>query len=279
MKAAILAVLLCFSAVSLSCQPKNSPTKDEKTTAQTPSDRKAATETESTKRSSPHWYASSEWWLVIIAALTGAAIAYQAGEMVSTTKSIQRQSELQEANLAQWVDLKSWGLLVETTSRTSPPKEVTLNLRWRVLNNTPFPFTLQKVEVKVAIGLDWEHFEIIEDGTIAPSKSSNNYFDFMVPFKLTKSQTKSFFDGGAALSITSRVSYIDASGYEQEQYFGDLYHRTFPDKMEVIDLSSESTLSSICTSSALAGWLLSALLPLPLGKGILGVTSQLAGLT
>jgi hypothetical protein len=174
-------------------------------------------------------------WLVIIAALTGAAIAYQAGEMINTTKAIRRQSELQEANLAQWVDLKLLGLLVATTSRTDPPKEVTLNLRWRVLNNTPFPFTLQKIEVKVAIGLDWEHFEIIEDGTIAPSKSSNNYFDFMVPFKLTKSQTKSFFDGGSSLSITSRVSYIDASRYEQEQYFGDLYHCTFPDKMEVTE--------------------------------------------
>jgi hypothetical protein len=36
-----------------------------------------------------HWYASSEWWLVIIATLTGLAIAYQAGEMTRATNVMQ----------------------------------------------------------------------------------------------------------------------------------------------------------------------------------------------
>lgn len=38
-----------------------------------------------------HWYASSEWWLVIIAFLTGAAIAYQAREMTKATKVMEKQ--------------------------------------------------------------------------------------------------------------------------------------------------------------------------------------------
>jgi hypothetical protein len=182
--------------------------------------------------------AVKDWWdKALVLGTVGLVIVGGFGILyaIRTLKAINRQAELQEANLSQWVDFKPRGLLVATTSRTNPPKEVTLNLRWRVLNNTPFPFTLQKVEIKVAIGLDWEHFEIVEDDTIGPSQSSNNYLDFMVPLKLTKSQTKSFLDGGTALSITSRVSYIDVSGYEQEQYFGDLYHCAFPDKMEITE--------------------------------------------
>jgi hypothetical protein len=98
MKAAILAVLM-LAAVSLFCQPKASSAKDEKTATQTTptptspdSDRKTAAETEGAKRSSPHWYTSSEWMLVIIAALTGFAIAYQAREMAKTTAVMERQT-------------------------------------------------------------------------------------------------------------------------------------------------------------------------------------------
>lgn len=177
-----------------------------------------------------------DWWdktqilaTVLLFIVGGFGVWYA----IETLRVIERQTDIQEAHLSQWVEFKPFGLLVATTSRTNPPKEVTLKPRWRVLNNTSFPFTLEKVEVKVAIGLDWEHFEIDGEGTLAPSNSSTNYFDFMVPLKLTKSQTKSFLDEGISFSMTSRVTYIDASGYEQEQIFGDLYHCTFPDKMEV----------------------------------------------
>lgn len=55
----------------------------------------------------------------------------------------------------------------------------------------------------------------------------------MIPFRLTKGETKRFMDTGVALSIRTRVIYLDASGYEREQEFGDWYDCSFPDKMEI----------------------------------------------
>jgi hypothetical protein len=232
------------AAVSPSPAPRNAANGDKDQTGSPQSNDgkgsiSAQTVTIDSDREHPIWGTTVKdgWDKALVLGTLGLVVVGGFGIMyaIRTLKAIERQAELQEANLAQWVDLEPRGLLVETTSKTNPPKEVTLNLRWKVLNNTPFPFALQKVEVKVAIGLDWEHFEAVAEDTVAPAKSSHNYFDFMVPFRLTKGQTKSFFEGGVPLSITMRVSCIDASGYGQEQYFGDLYHCTFPDRMEITE--------------------------------------------
>ena len=101
MKSFILVAILFFATVCLFSQPKGSPAKNENTATQTTpaptpqdNDRKSTAETDSAKRSSPHWYTSSEWWLVIIAALTGIAISYQAREMAKTTEIIEKQATL-----------------------------------------------------------------------------------------------------------------------------------------------------------------------------------------
>jgi hypothetical protein len=85
-------------AVNLFAQPKQSTPKDtENTTNQAVnattshnSDKPAANK-ETAKPSPPRWYASSEWWLVIIATLTALAIAYQAREMTRATNVMQGQ--------------------------------------------------------------------------------------------------------------------------------------------------------------------------------------------
>jgi hypothetical protein len=105
MKFSILFAILCFAAIGLCSQPKDSPAKNETHAAQstptpTPSnsDHKPADHTETAKDGPPHWYTSSEWWLVLIAALTGAAIAYQAREMARTTFVMEGQlKEMQDA--------------------------------------------------------------------------------------------------------------------------------------------------------------------------------------
>ena len=40
----------------------------------------------------PHWYSSSEWWIVIIAALTGIAVAWQARETAKATRAVERNT-------------------------------------------------------------------------------------------------------------------------------------------------------------------------------------------
>lgn len=101
MKSSILVAILCFAAIGLCSQPKDSPAKSERnstgnTKAVSAPEHNgiAAKDAESTKGSSPKGYPSSEWMLVYIAALTGLAIAYQAREMAKTTEIIGKQADL-----------------------------------------------------------------------------------------------------------------------------------------------------------------------------------------
>ncbi|SRR6266481_1300892 len=107
MKMLVAAFFVCIT-IGLFYQPKGSPAKNEQTATQsaptpapTDNDHKTATHTDSTKGGSPHWYTSSEWWLVIIAALTGAAIAYQAREMKDATEVMRGQLTAMQGQLGQ----------------------------------------------------------------------------------------------------------------------------------------------------------------------------------
>lgn len=86
-------VFLCLIAFVLLYEPHTATPKHEsnasaqRSSAYTPDKKKESTDdTEGAKRGSPHWYASSEWWLVIIAGATGIAIGVQA--------QLMRRSEL-----------------------------------------------------------------------------------------------------------------------------------------------------------------------------------------
>jgi hypothetical protein len=93
-----LPILLCILAVNLFPQPnesspkhKNQSTDHAGNTFTFNDNRKAEAQADTTKTSPPRWYTSSEWWLVIIAAVTGFAIAYQAREMTRATNVMQAQ--------------------------------------------------------------------------------------------------------------------------------------------------------------------------------------------
>jgi hypothetical protein len=103
MKHCILVAVLCFGAINLLAQPNNSPPKYErngignsKATSAPEHDGIAATNAEETKNSTEKWYTAlkgADWWLVIIAALTGLAIAYQAREMTRATEEMKRAGD------------------------------------------------------------------------------------------------------------------------------------------------------------------------------------------
>lgn len=105
MKPYIAAAILGFAAVNLLAQPNNGAAKNKSngtwyppTPAAFVHNEIAAADAETPKASPPKWYASSEWWLVVIAGLTGLAILYQAREMARATEVMQRQlKEMQKA--------------------------------------------------------------------------------------------------------------------------------------------------------------------------------------
>jgi hypothetical protein len=151
MKTVIFVAILCLGTVNLIAQPKDSPAKNETPAAQstpmpTPSnnDHKPADQTERAKSDPPHWYTSSEWWLVLIAALTGAAIASQAREMARTTKVMDRQLGLQTAAMRQWVDITGW--IASGRQRVDGTKELTIS--YEVSNPTSWPLVIEKTEMQ-----------------------------------------------------------------------------------------------------------------------------------
>src|SRR5260370_3553965 len=121
-----------------------------------------------------------------------------------TWKTVQRQTVLQEASMTQWVDMLPSGIRVETKSKSDPPDRVTINLHWKIVNNTSYPFTLPRVETTVCRVRDWDVFGTNPDEVIAPKgEAGHNFYVFFVPLELTKSQTTDFFDTGIALSIAT----------------------------------------------------------------------------
>lgn len=105
MKPYAAVVIFCLVAVNLFAQPSNTAVKNKSNPIEhaqaSPQDgQKSATNSKTPNSGSPCWYASSEWWVVIIAALTGAAIAYQAREMTRATTVMKGQlTEMQSAGV------------------------------------------------------------------------------------------------------------------------------------------------------------------------------------
>jgi hypothetical protein len=106
MKWLLTIMLLSAVAVSVSGKPDKGSAQHQSSTAdhgQTTitfnNYEKPATQAETTKNDSPKWYAAlkrPDWWLVIIAALTGLAIAYQAREMANATGEMRKSTKAAE---------------------------------------------------------------------------------------------------------------------------------------------------------------------------------------
>lgn len=99
-KSCIIAAIVCCIAVHLFAKPNDRATKNENATADHAphtvtfvNNEESTAKAETAHSRPPRWYTSSEWWLVIIAALTGLAIAYQARETARATGAIERQVE------------------------------------------------------------------------------------------------------------------------------------------------------------------------------------------
>lgn len=97
LKCASIAVL-CILTVNLFAQPNKSTPKNQQNAADnTPhtvtfiNNQESPTDAHKAQPHAPTWYASSEWWLVVIAALTGGFIASQASEMRRATEVMQDQ--------------------------------------------------------------------------------------------------------------------------------------------------------------------------------------------
>jgi hypothetical protein len=167
------------------------------------------------------WGNVADWALVIVGGLTGLAIWAQAREAKEATKAMQESMRLQEAGMPQWVDVESLGCYIQEP-RAGKVDPFTINLRFQALNNTSYPFDIQKIVTKIGMWADqWEVFTVQTNNTLAPQqKSRTSHYGFFVP---TQSITKEWFKSGTVVTINGEITFKSCLGKIQTDYFGGLY--------------------------------------------------------
>lgn len=117
-------------------------------------------------------------WMDRVAWVAGLALVVIAGIGIClanrTLNAIQRQADLQEASMRQWVDVEltgtDTGTRVEASGEIKP--DAILRIKFRAVNNTSLPFTIKKIITKISRDrgdqtIGWEVFEV-EDEAILP---------------------------------------------------------------------------------------------------------------
>jgi hypothetical protein len=111
MKAQFAAAVICILAGHLLAQPnkgspkdKNKPADHTGNTVTLTYNQESAQKAEAPKSSPPHWYTSSEWWLVIVAALTAGFIGWQSRETARAAKATQLAAESAEKSANAWMN-------------------------------------------------------------------------------------------------------------------------------------------------------------------------------
>src|SRR6202795_1394646 len=86
--------------------------------------------TDSAKNNSPHWYATPEWWLVIVAVPSIILIWYQARETARAARATQRSVELQEVLNRQWIVVEKW--TARAPGFVTGTKQIDLNIAFDI---------------------------------------------------------------------------------------------------------------------------------------------------
>lgn len=222
MRVYVAVFALCAIAAIMTSQPNTRPQQKE----QTPSTQsqppvvasqdksESGTHTNQANPSSPKWYTAlerSDWWLVVIAALTGLAIVYQAREMMRATDAMKASTKLQEVSFHQWVMFERW----ETDVRGSPGERL-LVITFNIVNPTDKSLTLDEVRVGVTGG---EVFVSSHGHLLVPKSSYAVTFSHPVTEEdLDRRMT------GLSLILTGSVRYTDVLKKKQKTTFtGILY--------------------------------------------------------
>jgi hypothetical protein len=178
----------------------------------------ASNNAEAAHNSSPSWCTAlkkSEWWLVIIAALTGIAIAYQAREMKRATKAMQMSTHLQESGLRQWVQVAKLHGGEEGNVWEDGITHVIFY--FDVWNPTDRLLTL--TSLKWVIGTT--HDKTVLNDTIPP----NGAYPAMIDHELVGADLDAYKTGKPReISITGEIAFIDALERKQVQPFNVWFH-------------------------------------------------------
>jgi hypothetical protein len=164
----------------------------------------SAQATDKADNNPPRWYTPLErpdWWLVIIAALTGGAIVYQAKEMARATDVMRMTVSLQEAALMQWVFVQNWA--VSSIQRNGSQRPSKLQIDFDISNESNFPLTMEAIfeffgRLPVAARLRTRQVVLF------PKKP----FHGMIQLGITDVQATDYTEGILQIAVRGEISHI-----------------------------------------------------------------------
>jgi hypothetical protein len=159
----------------------------------------------------PQWMQDSNWWLVIISALTGGIICCQFWE-------IRRQITLQSIAMRQWINIEPVKVSVPPTFNN--PLEITL--QFEVRNKTDYLITIKKIVAHASLGVGPARtFTVSHSIPVPPEKSS---IDGGHPFYVIVFMDQTTWtDHGAIFVVNGEVTYMDCMDIKRAQSFEELF--------------------------------------------------------
>lgn len=207
---------------------KNTSTNKETSPIAGEHDKSAADAANKTDDDPPRWYTAFErpdWWIVIIAAFTGAAVVYQAKEMTKATRVMrdqgtlmkrqadlmdrqavlmERQARLQEAAMTQWVGVQGWKVSRIRTSGTLPRPD-RLQINFDLSNESRFPLTME-AEFRFRFDkVTGDHtFRTGENIVLLP----RNPYQVSIEMDLTEAQAEAFTERSPQIEVGGVISHV-----------------------------------------------------------------------
>lgn len=166
-----------------------------------------------TQDQKPHWYASSEWWLVIVAIPTLILIWWQARETARSAKASEDNIRLQIAALRQWVNIQGFRDGVEPRF-TPTGTELDLQLSFEITNPTKMPLTVEWY----VISINGTKYSSRLNVTLAPDQMHG----LMALISYTDEVKNEYLRDGYVIIVTGVIAYTDALKEFQKQRFGYL---------------------------------------------------------
>jgi hypothetical protein len=150
---------------------------------------------------------------------------------LKTLWAIRRQSDLQEANLRQWVAVelirsKHSEALFDSSGQLSP--QLTVEVRFQIINPTPLPLTIRKIVTEVSgafekSGPDWERFTVEDNETLKPKRQEEGMvYPFYVTLNLVGERVKLYQSGKLIIAFSTTVFYESAVRKMEEQSFASV---------------------------------------------------------
>jgi len=218
---AILLVAVDVSAINMSSQP-NKPANRKQSQPEIRNTIACASDTQQNANASEQgyrsgngepskWYAAikrPEWWLVIAAFITFAAVIWQAIATAGATKAMRKSVGLQETALQQWVDVVNW----RTYLILLGGQRAGVKIKVDVVNPTGFPLTLKGAQIRFDNRMT---FFFRDDCLLTP----RNPYAVEVSLELTKGQYDYMYGTGLRIRVEGNLFHVGSLRHLQPQPF------------------------------------------------------------